>query len=178
MFESIEKELLSAAGSILNEIGLDVETATRMMLKKIVREESIAFLLPENQTKSVKYPTPDNDHVIKMTKNKAMSLFRQQDFVFSKNTTFASKNNSTHIYWANPNIAVLSEDWHLILNDWETRELHLFFIKSGTLDENALKRRKDYDYLIDLQISPGDPTFTDNRSKLSFLPFKEKTIKY
>lgn len=181
MYTFPDKKLLEEANAIIEEIGLDTETVFRMTLKKIVREGSIAFLLPEKELSprthcaaASSVPTAAE----KMTKNRALSLFRKCGVEVNTNTTFSSKNKSTRIYWSNPGMSVLSEDWHLILNDWQTNELHLFFIPKNTFSLKDVKPRGDNANLIDLQIAPNDPTFTDNRSKISFSDYLVKTISY
>ncbi len=180
MYKFLDENLVKEANAIVEEIGVDIETVFRMTLKKIVREKNIAFLLPEKAF-SPKVPAPLSDSsspMPKMTKSRAIALFKKSGVQFTENITFSSKNKSTYIYWSNPGISILSEDWHLILNDWVESKLHLFFIRKGTLSPKDVKARGDNANLIDLQIAPNDPTFTDNRSKISFSDFFVKTIPY
>ncbi len=191
MFENnafFEKELIREVEAILDDIGLDMQTVTRITLKRIARERSAAFLLaggsasePQQAAKSAgkeKDAAIQPDGRVKMTKNKAVALFRQKGITLSRNTTFSSKNNSTHIYWANPNFQVLKSDWNLILNDWVHRQLHLFIIPANKIAASSLVGRADSPDLIDLQIAPDDPTYTDNRSKMSFCNYFIKTVTY
>ena len=170
----IDDELLNEVTYILEELGMDIETAIRMTLKKIVKEEGIAFLV--NNKKNDKNFDVESDE--KMTKNKAIALFKQRGIIFSNNITFASKNNSADNYWANPSFNVLEKEWYLILNDNIRKELCLFVIPGNAINESELVSRNDNQNKIDLQIMYDDPTFTDNRSKLSFSRFLIKTIEY
>lgn len=113
-----------------------------------------------------------------MTKSKALALFKNAGIQFNRNTTFSSKNTGSDKYWANPNFDVLEQNWNLILNDWIKHELHLFVIPAGTFSAKDLTARGDQQNKIDIQIYYDDSTFTDSRSKLSFLPYLVKTIRY
>ncbi|MBQ7033715.1 MAG: hypothetical protein IJN25_08680 [Clostridia bacterium] len=184
MLQNLDKSLVAEAETILEDIGMDLQTVIRMTLKRIVRENSIAFLLPDTlspypqEKLPEKSVPPQTEPEIKMTKSRAATLFRQEGISLSHTTTFSSKNKTTQIYWANPAKSVLSEDWHLILHDWPRRSLHLFFIPRGSISVKEVKYRADNRNLIDLQILPDDSTFTDNRSKLSFAGYLVKSILY
>lgn len=114
----------------------------------------------------------------KMTKSKAIIIFKNENIKLNKNITYASKNRSVDRYWANPNFDVLEEDWYLILNDSICGELHLFRIPKKEISFDKLIPRNDKKNLIDLQIMYGDTTFTDMRSKLGFERYFVKTVKY
>ena len=77
----IDDELLNEVTYILEELGMDIETAIRMTLKKIVKEEGISFLV--NNKKNDKNFDVESDE--KMTKNKAIALFKQRGIIFSNN---------------------------------------------------------------------------------------------
>ena len=109
-----------------------------------------------------------------MTKTIAKRLLSIQ----SDNVSFSSKNRTANNYWSNPSYDCLNSDWFLILNDWQTNELHLFKIPARSFNRYNLVARADQPHLIDLQIAYRDPTFTDNRSGCSFKKYYVKTIKY
>jgi hypothetical protein len=73
---------------------------------------------------------------------------------------------------------VLAQDWFLILNDWMNRELHLFCVPAGAIDRASLVCRNDQQERIDLQIRYGDPTYTENRSKLHFEQYHVMDLAY
>ena len=113
-----------------------------------------------------------------ISKYEAVSLFRNAGFNISRNCTFASKNRATFLYWANPKIDMLQDDWWLILNDNIKYELNLFKIPAGSIDLKDMIVRADKPYLIDLQIFYNDETFLDTRSCISFAKWYVKTLKY
>lgn len=183
---NFDKNLINDVERILDAMGLDITTAIKMMFKKITNENDVSFLLQTpsapSKTHIVSTPFENTDTPekasIKMTKSKAQNLFRGEGITLIGQTTFASKNRGAYNYWANPNFEVLKDQWNLILNDWEKKELHLFIIPAGTLKSSMVVARGDKPYQIDLQIMYDDISFTDTRSKLSFRRFYNKTIKY
>ena len=184
-FSRIEQELIDDSIKILENMGLDITTAFKMMLKKISNEKNISFLLSNNifaHTSSSNNisnnNSPNNTADIKMTKSKATNLFLSEGITLKGITTFSSKNKSAYTYWANPEFKVLETQWNLILNDWAKRELHLFSIPANSISTHSMVCRNDKEYQIDIQIMYDDKTFTDNRSKISFSKFHIKTIKY
>lgn len=182
----IDESLLKNTEEVLDEMGLDIGTAIKVMFKRIVREGNPSFLF---NNKSVKTPIDNNgqqeeimpevktDEPIKMTKNKAIALFRNKGITFNGNVTFASKNKTAYNYWANPSFEVLDNDWFLILNDWMRREIYLFKIPAKTYRYNQLVSRADKSQ-IDLQIMYEDNSFTDTRSKISFAKYLKDKISY
>lgn len=114
----------------------------------------------------------------KMTKTLAKRLFWNKGQPIFPIVNFSSRNKSGYCYWSNPSIDVLSEDWSLILNDLDKKKLYLFNIPKNSIDELEVKVRSDRQNLIDLQIMYDDPTFTDNRSGISFKEFFVDEIDY
>jgi len=116
----------------------------------------------------------------KITKTMAISMFRHEgyDRYFLGNVTFSSSNSSTQKYWANPSINYLENDWTIVLNNTEKRELYLLFIPAYSLKESDLVVRADKKELIDIQIQYNDPLFTDTRSKHMFGDYLIATITY
>ena len=171
---TIDDKLEQDAQLVLDRIGLDMDALIRMTLKRAVLDEGISFLVGEQKSKKKAMPC----EIDRMTKNKAISLFAAKGVNVGKNVTFASKNKMASNYWANPMFEVLTMEWCLILNDWVHRTLFLFRIPLGTVLPTQLVKRRDQQERIDLQICYSDPTFTDNRSKLSFAPFLVEQVSY
>lgn len=111
-------------------------------------------------------------------KSEAIRYFERLGYRFVQKPTYASKNKSANNYWANPDTAILHNDWYLILNDWISKTLYLFFIPCNSIQLSQLTVRSDNQNKIDLQIIYSDPTFTDSRSGMSFLPFLKDQIQY
>ena len=177
-FLTIDNQLYKSVEPILNDLGIDLDTVIKMTLKRIVRDQDISFLTAKYQEQPTPVSQPAQDIEQKITKSRAVPLFEAQGFQFNKNVTFASKNASAHNYWANPYFTALEHDWFLILNDWQKHELHLFIIPAHTIAPEQMVCRGDLTEKIDLQICYNDPTFTDNRSKISFSKYLAKTIHY
>ena len=94
-----------------------------------------------------------------------------------KQCTFASLNKNGRYYWANPDASVVLNDWWIILNDGQKRELHCFMVPGNTLVINQFWVREDRN-AIDFEVYYGEPSFIDRRSKISFAHWRLKTIKY
>lgn len=181
----VDEQLLRDAERILEEIGLDASAVTKMALKRVVRDGSISFLVADVPRIEVQAPVeavpapPATDMGSgRINKSAATNLFRRNGVYANNNVTFASKNKAGNYYWANPLFDALKQDWYLILNDWIKKELHLFMIPEQALKESDLVSRSDNEEKIDLQIAYNDATFTDGRSKVSFVEFLVKSISY
>lgn len=179
-FITIDRQLAREAEAVLDEVGIDMETVVKMMLKRVVREQGIAFLTSKFDEPASKFT---NQPMVRMAdgkigKSQAVALFSAQGVHFNRNITYVSKNKTAFNYWANPFFTALDEDWYLILNDWINRELHLFFIPAKSITASELVARYDKKDKVDLQICYNDPTFTDNRSKISFARYLVKDISY
>lgn len=182
----VNENLLEEVNMISDRVGLGLQSAVTVMLKRVVREGGFSFLF-DNKPAPTSYSAESQGEEreeeekkevrFKMTKNRAIALLKNEDIKFNNNITFASKNKSSYNYWANPSFDVLASDWFLILNDWINREIHLFQIPAKKLGRGSLIPRADKDK-IDLQIMHDDPSFTDARSKISFLEFLKVTISY
>lgn len=120
-------------------------------------------------------PQPRNT----LSPSDAKDMFRKRGHsINSDHTTFASKNQTNYTYWANPGFSLLRQNWYLILNDWPNRTLYLFLIPANSISAAELVPRKDKSDIIDLEIYYNDPTFTDSRSKYSFLKYKVDEMNY
>ena len=176
----LDSKLVKDVEPILNDLGIDLDTVLKMTLRRIAKDGDISFLMakkePEKDVLLSRSVSIDNDD--RITKGRAVSLFEEEGIRFTRNITFASKNRSAYNYWANPNFYALNSDWHLILNDWKKRELHLFLIPARTIKAEEMVSRFDQKDKIDLQICYNDPTYTDNRSKIKFGRFLIKSIRY
>lgn len=121
----------------------------------------------------------DEENVKSISKFNAIRLFKNGGLnILSKNCTFASKNSMSYLYWANPKIDLLENDWWLILNDNINGKLHLFMIPRNSLQVEMIKVRSDKPHLIDLQILFNDDRFTDTRSNIQFSKWHVKTLTY
>lgn len=177
---ALDSQLVKSVEPILNDVGIDLDTVLKMTLKKIARDKDISFLMakqPDVPAANTVTPTAlvSDDRI---SKGRAIALFEAQGFRVNRNVTFASKNRSAYNYWANPYFFALDNDWYLILNDWQKKELHLFLISARSIHPDSMVCRIDQKDKIDLQICYNDPTYTDNRSKISFAKYLLKSIRY
>ena len=188
VFIEIQEDTLNQVNNVLDDLGLDIESAIRMFLRRIVRDQSVAFVLNNNGTiASVPQPIIENNtfqsDVVKidrgeMRKMLAIKMFKERGKIIDKNVTYSSKNRTTYNYWSNPNFSVLDENWSLILNDWVNRKLYLFNIPSRSISASQLVPRNDQKDLIDIQILENDPNFVDKRSGFGFKRFLADEIDY
>lgn len=187
IFIDVEKELLEDVNDVLDSIGLDINVAVKMYLKRIARERSITFVLPKlvekKQESEASVVSPDitndnNNEKSYITKSIVVRMFKDRGHNIGKNVTYSSKNKSANNYWANPHFSVLDQEWYLILNDWIESKAYLFRIPAKEITANLLVPRNDKKDLIDLQIAYGDISFTDNRSDYSFKRYLIDTINY
>jgi len=171
----IDEDIHDEVNKILDDVGLDIQGIINVCFKRIIKENSVSFLLSNKSTseRNTNYYAES-----KMSKSKAMRLFSSKGIKINRDVTFASKNNNAYNYWANPNFEVLNYDWNLMLNDWINKTIYLFQIPKSTFSISDFKPRADRSELIDLQIMYNDPTFTDNRSGISFLKFLVDEINY
>lgn len=200
IFEA-DENLIMDAENVLDDEGLDIEVAIHMLLKRIVKERTIAFLLRNNcknnnqvekvlsvyehespvaistESRSLVAMSEKSDRG-DMTKSLSIRLFRGKGFNIGKNVTYASRNRGAYNYWANPEFGMLSVDWNIILNDWINKKIYLFAVPANSIMEHQLVPRSDKSYLIDLQIMYNDTTFTDNRSGISFAKYFIAEIQY
>ena len=188
VFIEIQEDTLNQVNNVLDDLGLDIESAIRMFLRRIVRDQSVAFVLNNNGTiASVPQPIIENNtfqsDVVKidrgeMRKMLAIKMFKERGKIIDKNVTYSSKNRTTYNYWSNPNFSVLDENWSLILNDWVNLKLYLFNIPSRSISASQLVPRNDQKDLIDIQILENDPNFVDKRSGFGFKRFLADEIDY
>lgn len=105
-------------------------------------------------------------------------ICRQKGINIPEKITYAAKNSNCNRYWANPNISLLQADWSLILDDWENKELHVFYIPANSLTNSMVRVRADKQELIDLQILYNNPNFKDTRSGICFAKYRIETQPY
>ena len=113
----VQEDTLDQATGILEDLGLDVESAVRMFLKRVVKDQSVAFVLPNANAVRVSKPVvervaPQTTETVKvdrgeMRKTLAVKMFKERGRYIDKNVTYSSKNRTTYNYWSNPNFSVL-----------------------------------------------------------------------
>lgn len=184
----VNENVYVQAEKVLDDMGMDIDTAVRMFLKRVIREQSVAFVLQnmhvlpdaKSTVVNIEDKRVEQDKVDRgeMRKSLALNIFKARGNRIAKNVTYASKNRATYNYWANPNFFVLEDDWTLILNDWVNRKLYLFDISRNSLSASQLVPRADQKDLIDIQIPDDIPGFVDKRSGVCFVKFLIDEIDY
>ena len=182
----VPEDAWEEANNVLDDLGLDIEIAVKMFLKRVAKDKTVAFVLPNtdgvgshyilgkatNKTETIKVDRGD------MRKSLAIKLFRERGKHIDANVTYSSKNRSTYNYWANPDFSVLRDDWTFILNDWVNRKLFLLRVPGGSISASELVARNDKPNLIDIQILEDNPSFGDRRSEYCFRRFLVDQIDY
>lgn len=174
----IQENEYEKAKNILEDEGFDFNTIVNVLVRRIIKEESMQFLIKRRDEREIAEVNRASLTVDKMTKKLAKRLFENEGYNVSNLYIFASENSSTHIFWANFGRDILPKKWSLILNDKSKKVIHLFNINTRQLNENDFVMRADKPDVVDLQIAYNDPTFTDNRSHISFSRFLVKSIRY
>ena len=173
----VNGDTFDKANEILEEYGLNATSAIRMMLDRVVKENNADFLVDK---KIIEKP-PTLKHAIDiktMNKNVAIDLFTKEGHQLNGMITFASKNRSADIYWANPYFSALQQNWNLILNDTIRREIILFVIPGNTFRDRDFMPKYEDKRKIELQIKYNDKTFTDIKSNISFYKYCVSIINY
>jgi hypothetical protein len=172
--ESIKDKLLKEfseeiVSSIINKISIHIS----------LKEKSDSEPLQRNTHSLIRSVALQNDTTEnRMSKSDAKNICFKSGLNLNGITTFSTKNRTTNCYWANPKINVLSQNWWLLMNDFNKNKLHVFNIPANSIKESQVKVRSDNEHLIDLQIQYDDNSFEDNRSKIRFAKWLIKTISY
>lgn len=111
--------------------------------------------------------------------SKLIELLKKYN-ILDKNSvcTVAKVNKNQRDYWANPSVDKLNQDWNLILNDINRRELHIFHIPAKSIQLSDLRVRKDKSNRINLEINYNDPNYQCHASKYNFVKWYINSIKY
>lgn len=120
---------------------------------------------------------PEQVFPTNITRTQARELFKKNGYTIHPNYTWASKNSTLDVYWANPDISFLENNWSLVLNDRLNRTLYLFDIGANSIARGELKERKDRND-INLNIIYGDEQFRDRDTKFSFRRFLTAKLTY
>ena len=117
----------------------------------------------------------------KRAKAEAMSVLENNGYAFCKRVTYASIQSSKQIFWANPTVSALTDDWDIILNDTRVSKLVVLRIPAEALsvvsaEKEGLHVRHDDPSRIDLGISID--SLVDKPSGIDFNPFVISTLVY
>lgn len=180
----VKEETLKTVEEVLDNIGLDVQTAVRMFLKKIENEKSIGFLVADTTQKD-NAPSNVGQGGVYMPKNEtaltkvlAKRMFEDAGHKLYDEVRFSRRNKATKNYWQNFEVDLFNEPLSIILNDQENRVAYLFNIPANSIDVSKVVVRADAVNMVDLQIRAEDSTFTDTKSGIKFSDYLVVTINY
>ncbi|RKM55448.1 GIY-YIG nuclease family protein [Butyrivibrio sp. CB08] len=131
----------------------------------------------QNKPSSIK----DNTNTEIIDKKGALQFLKENGLELKdRECTYASRKKVK--YWANPKKEVLLNDWNIILNDTENRELIHALIPAKTVKSGIKKKagifvlRKDMPDKLDINIHPK--TLIDMYSKIDINKYIVKKYKY
>lgn len=120
---------------------------------------------------------------IELRAKREVGLFlKDQKVELYKFYSYAKLQERKNVFWINPDIKLLNEEWMIVLNNQVTRQIHILKIPANTFkwakqyDGKSLKVRPDKPIYIDLNIHAK--TFIDVGSKLSFKEYLTDTFNY
>ena len=174
----VNEGVLAQAEQVLDHIGLDVETALRMFLKRVSNEGSVSFLLASAPVAAAPVQASEAEEEKGITKSVAKRILAQRGYETGDVVRYSKRNKATRNYWQNLELDLFNGVIFLILNDQFSRTLHLFKIPAGSLCPNDLVVRADKPTMADLQICGDDPCFTDSKSGIRFDRFLQASINY
>lgn len=171
------EKLRLTCNNLYNEVGEVIKETYKDFESKNIsdREKTTARKIIRKINSSNTYKKTEKSI---LSKSEIEQICRRNNFYIRGNFTKASKNSSQDLYWANPNIDFIKDDWYLVLDDTYNQKLYCFYIPENTINLSSLKVRHDKQDLIDLQIQYNDNSFVDTRSGISFSRWLEKTISY
>lgn len=125
----------------------------------------------------------DQDKKTKQKKKVTLEYLSQQGLVFGEYLTYACSQKSKKVFWANPRVAFLSNDWDIVLNNYETREIiclkvpaKTFTYKSDRSKDGFNTRIKNDALCLDINLTINELIDTGSRFELS--PYITKRVKY
>lgn len=115
-------------------------------------------------------------------KKEAGGFLQENGINLFKFYSYAKLQEKKNLFWINPDLKLLKEDWMLVLNNQVERKLFVLIVPANTFkcslnrDKGVLRIRPDKPIYLDLNIS--SETFVDVGSKISFKEYVVKTINY
>lgn len=125
----------------------------------------------------------DRNNKPKQKKKVTLKFLSQQGLVFGNCLTYAGSQKVKNVFWANPRVAFLSNDWDIVLNNYETREIIYIKIPANTFvyrhegcEEGFNTRFKDNTLCLDFNLSKDK--FVDDHSQYDLSSYIIKRFKY
>lgn len=134
----------------------------------------------KKKTLKISHPVSNSEkHTTIETKKEAVDFLTSHGVTIDGNSTFASHQKNKNVFWANPCVDVLENDWTLILRNQFSRELIVMKIPKNSFIvglEGGIMTRNDKPDKLDINIF--EDSFIERRSKCDFSGFVTKIFKY
>lgn len=114
-------------------------------------------------------------------KREAIVFLEENGISVSRNVNYAKRGDDKDIFWINPKIESIDNDWDIILNNQIDNKIILMHVPAqklslATKEKAGLHVRNDSKRAIEIKIDAN--TYIDKVSKISFEPFITKIITY
>lgn len=135
-----------------------------------------------NKSALIETIVDNNKSLVEMrAKAEAVQFLMDRGIKLEKKINYAAIQAGKNVFWLNPNVSCLENDWSLILNDINALELIVLRVPEKSLSlssavNKGLKVRNDQPKRIDLKISSD--SLIDMVSKVDFSKYVIKRIKY
>ena len=113
-----------------------------------------------------------------MSKSQAIALFQEREYDFDRTPTFASINSGPDVYWMNPSVSVLENNWNIILNDTRARKLHLLVVPANAINLNQVSTKAGDDSKLHIELVCDTLVDRKGPSRLSFERWFMHSIDY
>ena len=115
-------------------------------------------------------------------KRETLQYLNEKGFSFNKKACTYARLGDKGLFWMNPRVEYVDENWDIILNNQIDNEIIIIHIPKNTFkavsasSDDGLLIRKDKPYQLDITISNDD--LTDTRSKINFSRFTIDRLHY
>jgi hypothetical protein len=113
-----------------------------------------------------------------MNKARAIALFQEHEYDFDETPTFASINSGPDVYWMNPGVSVLENNWNIILNDTYARKLHLLVVPANAINLNQVSTKAGNASKLHIELVSDTLVDRKGPSHLSFEQWFMHSIDY
>lgn len=162
-------QYLEEAYFILELIGINVFQKSKKVKTKL------NTVLPPIDNKTI-------SQLLLRAKKEVKEYLMEQGIVIPEIFSYAKLQEKKNLYWINPLVTLLEQDWIIVLNNQIDRIIHILKIPAKTFpcslkhEKGVLWIRTDRNKYLDLSID--SIYFIDVNSKVSFGSFLENSIKY
>ena len=110
-------------------------------------------------------------------------LKNEKNLALGNKTSYATLQKDKNSFWINPKVNRLSEDWYIVLNNVDKRELTVILVPANSLvlkssEHSGLLTRKDVAHSNEIDLNLDANSLVDLRSKIDFSKFVIHKISY